>query len=366
MLFKKSIEKVKEQNLEELFKKKGVEAVAIGNKIVNGKDTGEKSISVFVKTKMADISLLKSERIPKTIGGYKTDVIDMYGTAEPLHRKKHRPLVAGVSGMVEGGTACSIGLIAYKNGNPVILTNDHCVSYQGKNNIGKCFLNPSPADGGTLKDSIGKIISAPIIKKDEINKIDSAIIPIEVDYDLSVFGLGDYPKKWVKPKIGMKFKKIGRTTGVTEGVITHIDAIACVNYKGDLGICTFRPCIFALQENYNIVNGGDSGSCIFNEEGVIGQTFAATSGLAIFLTGEVVGKELGIDLEKKEPIEGYVALEKSWITDEEVLVNGLNFRKEPNIDNNVIGKLNKGDKIKVVEYAGFCSGYHWLRVLTNL
>lgn len=106
----------------------------------------------------------------------------------------------------------------------------------------------------------------------------------------------------------------------------------------------------------------NSGSCIFNDEGVIGQTFAAGPNLAIFLTGEVVAEELGIGLEKKEPLIGYVAIEKSWFTNKEVLVNGLRLRSSPEIANNIIKNLAAGTKIEPMEYGGFKSGWHWLKI----
>lgn len=362
--FKKSINKVKEKHQAELLKKKGVLGVGVGHKIVEGKDTGRDAIVVVVEKKLPETVLLTEEKVPSRIDGIETDVIDAGGIIEPMqHRQKHRPVIGGISGKVEGGTACSIALICFKDGKEHLLTNEHCV-HNRQDKTGKKFLQPSPADGGRMTDAIGIINNPPRIKNSEVNKIDCNIVPLDksIPYDLTVLGLENYPKKWVKPAVGMKFVKIGRTTGKTLGTISHINALAKVNYGGDLGVCEFFPCIFALQNNYNIVSGGDSGSCIFNEEGVIGQTFAAAPNLAIFLVGEIIRDELGITLDK--PMEGYVAL-GDWLS-----INGLevitktrtNIRDSIGLGDNLIRVLPFGTKLRIMEEGGVKDNYFWLKV----
>ncbi len=368
--FKKDIKKIKEKHEKELFDKRGVLAVGIGHKIKDGKDTKKDSIVVFVKTKMIEEALLNSEKVPKKIDGIETDVIEIGEEIRPLYRKKHRPVIGGTSGIVETGTACSIGLIAFKNGKPVALTNEHCVTFpSGTDNVGKLFLQPSPVDGGKTVDAIGKVSSKPTLRNDQINKVDSAIIELDenIKYDLSVKDIKNYPKKWIEPEVGMKFIKIGRTTGKTEGIISHTNVTAQVNYKGNLGVCSFYPCFFALQNNYNIVDGGDSGSCVFNSDGIIGQTFAAAPNLAIFLVGSIIGKELGIELDKAQlNQEGWIAL-GSWMEFNgfEIKVTGkTNFRSSPGLSDNIIKVLSKDSKLKVSdEEIVKADGYVWIRVL---
>ncbi len=238
----------------------------------------------------------------------------------------------------------------------------------GRNNVGKQFLQPSPADRGKLSDTIGTIVYQPRIRRDIINKIDSHIIPLNdaLMYELIVLGLGTYKKKWVEPKIGMSFVKLGRTTGRTTGKITHINALAKVNFRGELGVCRFYPCIFALQNNFNIVNGGDSGSCIFNEQGVIGQTFAAAPNLAIFLTGSVVGEELGIELSQpSQPIEGFMAL-GNWLNFNRLSITTrtrTNFRKEAGLSGKIIKTLPARTKLEIISNETIIKDNHfWLKV----
>lgn len=335
-------------------------SVAIGNKITTGATTNDRSVTFFVKKKLPKAVLSKKELLPEVIDGFKTDVIDLGGEIEPLHRKQHRPVVGGISGMTEGLTACTLGAIVFKNNEPHILTNAHCVFGRDINDwaIGKKWLQPSPNDKG--KDAIGTVKYPNPLKENEINKIDSSIVPLDVDYKLEMLNHGDYTKEWVEPTIGKNFYKIGRTTGKTEGVITHTMATALVRY-GDK-VLKFFPCFFALQDNYSLVAPGDSGSVAFCDKGVLGQVFAASPNLAIFIYGSSIQYELGITLDKAEP--AYIAL-GSWMQFNRLditLTSPTNLRKEPKIGNNVIRVLPKGTKLQVIGGGGVADNYFWVKV----
>lgn len=331
------------------------QAVGEGKKITKGKVTDIDSVVFFVEKKVIN----PDKPIPKEIDGKPTDVIETGGDIVPCFKKKHRPVMAGISGIVEGGSACSIGLIVYKDGKSHILTNEHCTHY-GQDRTGQNFLQPSPNDGGKTKDKVGKITYPSRIEAGKINKIDSNIVPLDVDYTHEVNQYGHYPKKWLDPKVGMKFKKVGRTTGITEGVVSHINVTASVNFSfQNKGVVQFFPCFFALQKNWNIVNGGDSGSCVFTEDGVIGQTFAAGPNLAIFMPFRSIVEELNITLGEET---GYVAL-GNWLDYAGLKIttkHRTNFRESPG--GKVLKVLPIGKRIEIVGEAIISSGYVWIKV----
>ena len=62
-----------------------------------------------------------------------------------------------------------------------------------------------------------------------------------------------------EPDIGLRVRKSGRTTGVTEGRITAIDAVVEVDYGGPTAI--FREQIVSDLPS----KGGDSGSLVVDE-----------------------------------------------------------------------------------------------------
>lgn len=148
MFWRKDINKIKAKYERELMKKCHLEAIAVGHKIKGGRDTGEEAIVCFVQHKIFPSMMDKEEVVPEKLEGIKTDVVEIGGEIRPMeYRRKHRPVIGGISGKAENGTACSIGLICFKDGKPGILSNDHCAHYpSGKNNQGKKFLQPSPMD----------------------------------------------------------------------------------------------------------------------------------------------------------------------------------------------------------------------------
>lgn len=72
-----NLAKEQRENEEELLTKDNVVGVALGNKIKNGKDTGEPSFHVLVQHKLEADLLSKQDMVPKTIKGTKTDVIEV-------------------------------------------------------------------------------------------------------------------------------------------------------------------------------------------------------------------------------------------------------------------------------------------------
>jgi len=367
--FRQPIEKVKAKCEKELLIKEDCLAVGIGNKIKNGVDTGKLAICIFVKKKKPDYLLSPAARIPKRIDGWQTDVIETDEFLPMNNRQRIRPVQGSIIAKVEGGTSCTAGLVCWKNGVQGVLTNEHCLHTKGQNNTGKRYLQPSPIDlGSPERDMIGIINSSPIIRNDRVNRIDSAFVPLSVPGEEKIFGIGDYPKRWIEPKLGMRVMKIGRTTGRTEGVISHINIQAKSNFGGNLGLVKFFPTFFVRQTNFNVLAGGDSGSIVFalNKDGsiagIVGQGFLASSTLAIFLYGLVIRDDLQIELDKPEI--GFLALGK-WLTirNLEITTNArTNLRSSPEIENNIIRILPVGTKLEITGIGGVSNNLFWIGV----
>jgi len=341
------------------------QAVGEGKKITKGKTTDIDSVVFFVEKKLDN----PDNPIPKEIDGKPTDVIETGGEILPMNfRSRVRPVKGGTSGKVEGGSACSIGAIVFKDGEPHILTNSHCTHF-GMDRTMANFLQPSPLDGGKiLKDEVGVIKNPSSVQAGKINKIDSNIVPLnpKIPYSMDINQYGHYPKKWLDPKVGMRFKKVGRTTGITQGVVSHINVTASVNFSfQNQGVIQFYPCFFALQDNWNIVNGGDSGSCVFTEDGVIGQTFAAAPNLAIFMPFRSIVEELGITLGDET---GYIALGQ-WLDFYKLEITTkfrTNFRAEAGLNGQIIRTLPAGTKLEIIaDETLIKDNYFWLKVKVN-
>src|SRR5881296_229773 len=273
----------------DIFARANVVGIAIGNKMIRGRETDERCIVVFVEAKKPEGQLRHRDVVPKAFGSIRTDIVETgrfhalrSEQALDLERTKRiRPAPGGVSiGHVQI-TAGTLGVLARRNGRPVILSNNHVLANQNAGRVGDPILQPGPADGGRLQDTIARLVDfVPIQFKErepgpiarflarlfgpllraagwglkrlpsgQSNLVDAAIAePIET--------------RLVAPDIldiGMRVRKSGRTTGVTAGRITAIDAVVEVDYGGPSAI--FREQIVSDL----LSKGGDSGSLVVDE-----------------------------------------------------------------------------------------------------
>src|SRR2546422_5904444 len=150
----------------DIFARANVVGVAIGNKIIRGRETDERCIVVFVEAKRPEGQLRHRDVVPKTFGSVRTDIVETgrfhalrSEQALDLERTKRiRPAPGGVSiGHVQI-TAGTLGVLARRNGRPVILSNNHVLANQNAGRVGDPILQPGPADGGRLQDTIARLV----------------------------------------------------------------------------------------------------------------------------------------------------------------------------------------------------------------
>src|SRR6266571_1690475 len=149
-----------------IFARANVVGVAIGNKVIRGRETDERCIVVFVEAKRPEARLRQWDVVPKAFGGVRTDIVETgrfhalrSEQAVDLERTKRiRPAPGGVSiGHVQI-TAGTLGVLARRNGRPVILSNNHVLANQNAGHVGHSILQPGPADGGRLQDTIARLV----------------------------------------------------------------------------------------------------------------------------------------------------------------------------------------------------------------
>src|SRR5213592_4033978 len=149
-----------------IFARANVVGVGIGNKMIRGRETDEPCIVVFVEAKRPEAQLRHRDVVPKSFGAIRTDVVETgrfharrSEQAMDLERTKRiRPAPGGVSiGHVQI-TAGTLGLLARRHGRPVILSNNHVLANQNAGHVGDSILQPGPADGGRLQDTIARLV----------------------------------------------------------------------------------------------------------------------------------------------------------------------------------------------------------------
>jgi len=304
------------------------------------------------------------------------------GVIEPLNewRKKHRPIKLGASCSWEKLTACSFGLPLWDSeANKYVMMNRHCANAVGSK-VGEAIIQPSPYDGGKLTDKVGELTKYTYpVHSSNPNNIDVSLCTLTEEACFCDVENNSYIPE-IRPLNDKDILKNitggGRTLGaVRTGIIISIDFNAGVwwNEDGQKKVCYFPNCILTFnsdEDGQYIVMGGDSSSIRFIDNRPLAQTFAGSETVAIFNQTynsiKWLEEEFGLKLYPKSPTEGgeegYIVINREWLNEEKVLVNGLNFRTEPRIGVNVIRQINKGEKIKIIEYAGFSNDWHWVKI----
>jgi len=192
-----------------------------------------------------------------------------------------RPVPIGVSTGHPGITAGTIGCrVVDASGNVYALSNNHVYANENKASLGDWVLQPGPYDGGDDPvDAIGTLeVFIPIAFNGTANYIDAAIALSNTGLLGTATPSGGYGRpssSTAAAKINMKVKKYGRTTGLTKGKVSAVNAIVNVGY--DSGTARFVNQIVVVPGTFSA--GGDSGSLIVTESGnmPVGLLFAGSS-----------------------------------------------------------------------------------------
>lgn len=299
------------QHAPELLGRANVVATGVGYKFANGKLSDTPSIICSVERKLAKSALARKDLIPRDFNGVPTDVIEtgpIRAFQAPTGR--FRPAPGGVSIGHRDITAGTLGCWVKRNGEWMILSNNHVLANSNAATKGDPILQPGPHDGGanpqdqlaTLEDFIpinltelpsdcniaGNIVAAlngiagllgsttrlrAVRSQASDNLVDAAIArPRNIaDVQAEIVHIGTI-QGTASAELGMKIKKSGRTTGYTEGQIQQIDVTVNVQYGGGR-IAQFRDQLMAGAMS----QGGDSGSAVLDEQNrLVGLLFAGS------------------------------------------------------------------------------------------
>jgi len=304
---------VKQAHENDLSQKKNVNGVGIGIKWVNGQPTDQPAILVFVEKKLAKRGLIskysEDELVPSEVDGIPTDVIEVGYIQKQNLRARVRPVKPGYScghGKITAGTIG--GVFADRDGQPVILSNNHVLANENNAKAGDIIYQPGPSDSsGNLQFNgwntpatqlpyIATLKSFVPLQKTN-NTQDSAIAVIHdafiqagmvdpfypvVNQSLSGFGT---------PAVKMQVQKLGRTTGYTTGRIIGVNASFTIGY--DFGAGRFNDCVVCSAMS----KGGDSGSIICSMDmKAVALLFAGSPKVTIASPFQSVVNQYGLSL----------------------------------------------------------------------
>ena len=315
----------------QLLERKNVVATGIGYKVSGGTRTDRLCIVCSVKEKLPATRLAAQEVVPAAVDGTPTDVIQT-GIIRALQAPtdRFRPAPGGVSVGHTGITAGTLGCWVKKNGQPVMLSNNHVLANSNAADIGDAILQPGPFDGGTFpQDHIANLtqfvpisfqggpsgcqfanavisvfnLGCRLISSNtryevvniqaEDNLVDAAIAAPLNDADVKDDILNIGPVQGTETgELGMAIKKSGRTTGFTTGEIQQVDVTANVQYgAGQVAVFTDQLLAGAMSQ------GGDSGSAVVDENNrLTGLLFAGSDTTTIINRIENVFSALGVTL----------------------------------------------------------------------
>lgn len=320
-----------QQRCGDLLSRSNVVATGVGYKVVGGKRTDTPSIICSVEKKLPAADLSPSDLVPSKFDGVPTDVIEtglIRAFQAPTGR--FRPAPGGVSIGHKDITAGTLGCWVRRNGQWMILSNNHVLANSNEANIGDAILQPGPHDGGknpddqiaVLEDFVpieltglpsgcsiagglvsflngiagmlgsGTRLQAVQAQAGE-NLVDAAIArPLrEEDIKAEILNIGAIQGMGVAD-LGMAIKKMGRTTGYTEDEIQQVDVTVNVQYGGGR-IAQFKDQLMAGAMS----QGGDSGSAVLSDQNqLVGLLFAGSEQSTIINRIENVFSALNLSL----------------------------------------------------------------------
>lgn len=283
-----------------------------GRRRKGGRDTGESCLTVLVSRKLPLTALAAADRVPRWLGGRRTDVVEV-GRLELLgidRTARLRPARPGVSVGHYRSTAGTLGAVVYGRdvGTPLILSNNHVLANlagerNGRAAVGDLILQPGPHDGGqpadalarllrfvpirTVPTSIGELGLTTLLQQSPLNQVDAAVArPLQPGLVTNrIIALGRVRGTRLA-RVGLRVRKSGRTSGVTRGRIRATGVTAAVA-MGDLGTAIFAGQILTTA----LARPGDSGSLVVDRRNrAIGLIFAGSAHASL---ANAIGAVLG-------------------------------------------------------------------------
>lgn len=244
-----------------------VTGVDIGIKVQDGQLNVRAGavIRIHVREKFDKAALTSREKIPKSIEGIPTDVIEARYVEQhtnigldPARVMRVDPFQPGVSIGHEDTTAGTLGMFVTDtlNQRRCILSTDHVLRAGSKPKPGDAIVQPGPADGGATPSDVvatlgrfNKLVAAAIAPLSGARQLVEA--QLESGVRITSFRL---------PVVGDILEKSGRTTGITQGLVDGLGHFDGVGFSMHL-----RPLAEDIDD-IPISDGGDSGAVWYDPE----------------------------------------------------------------------------------------------------
>ena len=278
---------VQERHADELLAKRGVTGTATGRA-----DNGAAAVKVYTVRRGV-------RGIPHTLEGVAVDV-EVTGELSALHhRPGHsggpgggdgdggggpdpgslsptdrwpRPAPIGIStGNVGECSAGTIGARVVGGGQIYALSNNHVYALENEASIGSDVLQPGRYDTGCAVDPddvLGQLSAYEPIKFNGQDNVMDAALAVTSTSSLGKAtppdGYGAPRSAAVGAQLGQGVQKYGRTTALTDGTVTGINATVNVGYSS--GVARFVDQVI-VESRKPFIKSGDSGSLVVTRPG---------------------------------------------------------------------------------------------------
>lgn len=265
---------------------KNIQGVGISYKRVDGKETDEPAVVVYVAEKASMDKISSEALVPEMVGDVPTDVRAVGEIVALSYKGRYRPAPGGVSVGHYKITAGTLGCLVSRNRALYILSNNHVLANSNNANTGDPITQPGPYDGGKVpSDVLAKLAQfVPIKFNGPVNQVDCAIAQTSTRLVSKLNKcIGKIGRQSMPCKLNLLVKKCGRTTQFTKGRIIDCNATVRVGY-GTSGVALFQDQFIVESLSRSPFSaGGDSGSLIVSDEGnnPVGLLFAGSTEITI-------------------------------------------------------------------------------------
>jgi hypothetical protein len=224
-----------------------------------------------------------------------------------------RPVPIGVSAgnlrdLVYFKTFCTTGTLGARlkgaNGKFFALSNNHVFAVENLATAGDPIIQPGQADHGctsTAADKIGTLGKFVPLKfaKTATNLVDAALANVTATNVGNTTPANGYGKPNVTTKaaaLNQQVQKYGRTTVLTHGTVSGLDATIKVSYEGGKVATFIHQIIISNRTAASFSGPGDSGSLIVTDDAgknPVGLLFAGSSTLTVANPIATVLSQLG-------------------------------------------------------------------------
>lgn len=286
------------------LEKTNVLGVGLGYKTINGMDTTNKCLKIFVSKKLSPMILSSSHLIPPLYEGIQTDVVDIGKVSTIPYNKVPllnvaNPVTGGYSiGPLNLGIAGTLGCLVKDDFDIYLLSNNHILANLNTLPIGTPIIQPATLDGGIPLYQIASLSKfIPLEFSNSFNSpenyVDCAIAKITNPNFVSsrITHIGT-PRGVADGKLGSIVKKVGRTTGLTFGKIIALHVTQKV-LSTNKSLTIFKDQMIAT----GMSEVGDSGSLLLNENNyAIGLLLSGNGSVSIFNPIKAVLSALDVSL----------------------------------------------------------------------